>query len=326
MRLSPELLLCVLVCSSPLAADTTLSVVPLAKALQNSELDGDSPDEARKAVLDLLLNHPSGKLETEAFHSRLAALARHKDTRVGRVFFRALETLPDVQQVPQGARDVELIVRRPLALEATARVHVAWRLVGETWKVSRLDVYLEGAGAAPVVKAPPYFAEGEIPGEWLNAEELDYLFGRDPTQRNQPDEGPFDFSAAMERYFKAEAAAYETLIARLRKEITPRTERPARMAALKPHLTRDRQATMENADADDARREEFWKGVFDHLAQADKGVRPSSMPVGKGSEVKITARDADGKVLAECVAQRLQTGEIAPRVRVEEANDGGKSD
>jgi hypothetical protein len=120
MRLGPELLLCVLVCSAPLAADTTLSVVPLAKALQNSELHGDSPEEARKAVLDLILNHPAGETETKAFNARLAALARHKDSRVGRVFFRALETLPEVQQVPEGARSVDLLVRRPLALEASA--------------------------------------------------------------------------------------------------------------------------------------------------------------------------------------------------------------
>jgi hypothetical protein len=220
MRLGPELLLCVLVCSAPLAADTTLSVVPLAKALQNSELHGDSPEEARKAVLDLILNHPAGETETKAFNARLAALARHKDSRVGRVFFRALETLPEVQQVPEGARSVDLLVRRPLALEASARVHVAWRLVGEHWKVSRMDVYLEGPGAAPVVKAPPYFAEGAIPGEWLDAEELDYLVGRDPTLRNEPDKAPFDFNAALEKYLGADAGAYEALIQRLRKEVT----------------------------------------------------------------------------------------------------------
>jgi hypothetical protein len=326
MRLGPELLLCVLACSTPLAADTTLSVVPLAKALQNSELHGDSPDQARKAVTDLLLNHPAGEEETNAFHARLAALARHKDTRVGRVFFRCLETLPDVQQVPQGARDVELLVRRPLAMEASARVHVAWRLEGEHWKVSRLDVYLEGPGAAPVVKAPPYFAEGEVPGEWLDAEELDYLVGRDPTLRNEPDKEPFDFSAAMEKYLAADAGAYEALIQQLRKEVTPKTERPARIAALYPHLTRDGQASMEKADADDSLRERFWKAVFDNLAQAEKAVRPSSVPTTKGSEVKITAKDADGQVLSECVVQRLQTGEIAPRVRVKEVQDGDQSD
>jgi hypothetical protein len=325
MRAGAVILLCVL-CAGTVAADVTLSVVPVAKALQNPELHGESPDAARAAVSELLLNQPADEAETGRFHARLADLARHKDTRLGRLFFRMLETTPDVEQVPEGAKAVELLVRRPLALDAVSRVLVEWRLDGETWKIARLDVFLEGIAAAPVVKAAPYFAHGPVMSDRFDAQELDYLVGRDPTQRNRPDAEPFDFAAALENYLKSEAGAYTALVKQLRQDVSPGKERALRIAALKPHLTKGGQQEVESADADPERRGEFWATIFKQLEAAESAPQPAAVPVRRQSELRITVKDGAGKAVAATYVQRLATGKIAPRIKATEAGNGRKGD
>ncbi len=310
---------------APLAtADDTLSVIPLAKALQNSALHGDNPGPARQAVADMLLNQPLTDAETNRFHTRLADLARSKDTRVGQLFFRALETMPDVKQVQPAARKAEIQARRPLALDASIRVHVEWRRAGDDaeWKVSRLDVVLEGAAAGPVMKAAPYFADGPAMSQFFDAEELDFLVGRDPADRRRVDPEPFDFHAALETYLRCDDDGYAALISRLREQVKPTIPREERSAALKPHLTRDAQRALEAADADPARREKLWQAVIESLEAAHQGAQPSGVPTARGAQVQARTTDAGGNVLSECVVQRLQSGEISPRIRIPEETDG----
>lgn len=291
-----------------------LSIAPLAKALQDSTLTGDSPDEARAAVRALLLNQPEGEDELERFHDRLASLARHRETRLGRLFFRALETMPDVEQIPEAATRVELLLRRPLALDAQLRVHVSWQRVADEWKVARLDVGVLGAAAAPVSKAPPYFGTGLIPEFLLNAEELDLLVGRDPADRRAPEQQPFDFAAALESYLRTEPGVYGAVIERLQLAVAPRTEREARMDAMRPHLEAADVRKMELADADADKRDEFWRRMMRDLDFAATAPRPSAVPVRAGSSLRISAFDDMPAALAVTSVTRLRSGEIAPKV------------
>lgn len=312
MRTLPGLIVLLLL-SATLHAETGLSIQPLAKALQNPALDGDDPGQARQAVQALLLNQPQEPDELERFHERLASLARHRDTRLGRLFFRALETVPDVEQTPPGARRVELLLHRPLALDAVLRVHIGWELVEDAWKVSRMDVGFQGAGAAPVAKAPPYFGTGLIPEFLLDADELDLLVGRDPADRRAPEQEPFDFGAALESYLGVEEGGFEEVVENLSQAVTPETERAARINALKPHLEPAAVRAMEVADADAERRDEFWRQVFTDLKQAKEGPRPSAVPIRAGGRVNISAFDTKPAPISVSSATRLRNGKIAPR-------------
>lgn len=297
----------------PLCADT-LSVVPLAKALQNSDLDSPTPDQARKAVRDLLVNQPT-EVELPAFHERLALLARHRDTRLGKLFFRALETMPGIENVPSEARHAEIIVHRPLELQAVVRVHIGFERVGETWLISRFEVGLEGAGAAPVATAAPYFGNGPVRSMFLDVRELELLVGRDISRRHEGE--AFDYDAALAERLKVEEGAYTSVIRKLKQEVTPRAERDKRIAALKPHMDADGARAMEQADADDKRRDAFWRQVYKQVDTAAAAPAPTGVPARRGGRVLVRAADAQRNELALVQARRLASGEVAPQFKTE---------
>lgn len=315
MTLRTPLCMLALLCAFglPLNAET-LSVVPLAKALQNSDLFGDSPQDARANVRALMVNQPT-EAELPAFHERLALLARHKDTRLGKLFFRALETMPGIDNLPADARHAELIVRRPLELAAVVRVHAGFERVGDVWRVARLEVGLEGAGASPVAAAAPFFGSGRVEPLILDARELELLVGRDVESRHEGRD--FDYDAALADYLKLEEGAFTAVIKKLREAVTPRTERNQRIAALKPHMSADAARAMERADADDKQREAFWSAVFKQLDAAAAAAAPTGVPVRRGGSVMARVHDAARQELSQVQAERLASGEVAPRIRAE---------
>ncbi|MCC7508198.1 MAG: hypothetical protein IT464_02340 [Planctomycetes bacterium] len=319
MRLTLPLLT-LLLTAAPMWAGTVLSVVPLAKALQNPDLAGVASVQARADVLALLVNQPANEAETQRLHERLAELATHRGTRLGKLFFQALETLPAIEQVPESATDVELLAHRPLELQAVVRIHVAWQKQAQGWKIARFDVGLEGAGAAPIASAAPYFGSGVPNTAILDAPELDYLVGRDVLTRNEVDPAPFDYDAGLAERLKVEEGAYATVMQKLRKEVTPRAERAARIAALKPHMSAAAAKGMEVADADEKLRDAFWKEVYAQLARSEKSPQPAGMPTARGTRLRITALGQDGAELATVAVTRLPSGEIAPQFKVGDSN------
>lgn len=324
MRLTLPLLT-LLLTAAPMWAGTVLSVVPLAKALQNPDLAGEAPDQARADVLALLVNHPATEVEAARLHERLAQLATHRGTRLGKLFFQALETLPGIEQVPEAATEVELLAHRPLDLEAVVRIHVTWQKHAQGWMIMRFDVGLEGAGAAPIAAAAPYFGNGAPNLAILDAPELDYLVGRDVLTRNEVDPAPFDYDAGLADKFKVQAGAYATVMQKLRKEVTARADRAARIAALKPHMTPAAAKGMESADADETLRDAFWKEVFAQLARSEKAPQPAGVPTARGTRLRVTALANDGAKLAVMSVTRLPSGEVGPLFKVGD-DDAPKGD
>lgn len=324
MRLTLPLLT-VLLTAAPMWAGTVLSVVPLAKALQNPDLAGVDPLQARADVLAILVNQPANEAEAARLHERLAQLATHRGTRLGKLFFQALETLPAIEQVPEAATEVELLAHRPLELQAVVRIHVTWQKQEQGWKISRFDVGLEGAGAAPIAAAAPYFGNGAPNMAILDAPELDYLVGRDVLTRNEVDPAPFDYDAGLADQLKVEEGAYATVMQKLRKEVTARADRAARIAALKPHMSAAAAKGMESADADESLRDAFWKEVFAQLARSEKAPQPAGMPTARGTKLRITALGQGGTELAIVSVTRLPSGEIGPLFKVGD-DDAPKGD
>ncbi|MBK8208280.1 MAG: hypothetical protein IPK87_16005 [Planctomycetes bacterium] len=324
MRLTLPLLT-LLLTAAPMWAGTVLSVVPLAKALQNPDLAGVDPLQARADVLAFLVNQPANGAEAGRLHERLAQLATHRGTRLGKLFFQALETLPAIEQVPEAATEVELLAHRPLELQAVVRIHVTWQRQEQDWKISRFDVGLEGAGAAPIAAAAPYFGNGAPNLAILDAPELDYLVGRDVLTRNEVDPAPFDYDAGLADQLNVEEGAYATVMQKLRKEVTARADRAARIAALKPHMSAAAAKGMESADADEALRDAFWKEVFAQLVRSEKAPQPAGMPTARGTKLRITALGQGGAELAIVSVTRLPSGEIGPLFKVGD-DDAPKGD
>lgn len=324
MRLT-LLLPTLLLTAAPMWAGTVLSVVPLATALQNPDLAGAEPAAARAEVLALLVNQPANAAETEQMNERLAELVTHRDTRLGKLFFQALATLPAIEQVPDAATHVDLLAHRPLDLQAVVRIHVSWQKLAQGWMILRFDVGLEGAGAAPIAAAAPYFGNGAPNTAILDAPELDYLVGRDVLTRNEVDPAPFDFDAGLAEKLKVEEGAYATVLNKLRKDVTPRADRAARIAALRPHMSAAAAKGMENANADEKLRDAFWKEVFAQLARSEKTPQPTGVPTARGTKLRITSLAQDGSELAIVSVARLPSGEIGPLFKVGEG-DAPKSD
>ncbi|MCB9896309.1 MAG: hypothetical protein H6839_17905 [Planctomycetes bacterium] len=331
-------LLSLIIAALPLSA-TTLSVVPLSDSLKNPVLaEGDRTSEgywaAVNAVRDQMLNRPpefpppgvdekgqpkAPELDEEQarFCNRLSNLAKYRDTRVGRLFFGALSATPAIENLPDTAEFAAVNTTWPLALGSIIRVRVEWSRHDGEWSISALEVTLDGVAAAPITGMAPYFGNGDLREELLDFEPIDYLVGRSPSDREKPEsERPaFDYPAAVTKLFAGEAGAFETTLSELQKTVNSGVSREARLAALRPHLSKEEFEAAEAADEDPERRDAFWSNVYEQIDGALKAPRPASVPEGKGAEVKLRYRLTEDGGTAEGTisALRLQNGKIAPR-------------
>jgi hypothetical protein len=324
------LMLLFVICPSASAAEV-LSVQPLAAALRNADLgrEAGSPEQlaAQAAVQAIFLNQPS-EAERDAYRARLAAMAEHQETRLGQMFFAMLESAPALENLPEGAAAAEITVVWPLALGAEARMRVRWELAGtDDWHISAWTMQLRGAAAALVSAAAPYFGDEPFNAALLDAPELDYLLGRNPLTRDDPDAPEFDSAGALGRYFGREDGAVHNVWQRLKGAVTPEATPEARAAALRPHLFDDAQRqALERANADPVAREEFWARVIEQIAAGADAPRPDSLPTRTGSRVTwtLTARDSAAVVRYTGEALRQRGGNVAPRIsRTKEANHDG---
>ena len=294
----------------------TLSVVPLAKALQNPGLADTKSTEfeaAFKQVTDLLLNQPTGEVEQAAMRERVAALAEHRATRVGKLFFAALAAVPDIENLAE-SEFAAIEVSWPLSFGGRVKVRAEYIRNGETWLISALEATADGVAAAPIAGMAPYFGIGAPRPELLNLEAIDYLVGRDPVDREkvEAERAAFDFDAALTPIFKAEAGAYQSLLEALSEGTKSNVDREKRIAAVKPHLATEADVkAMQEADADPETREAFWTTLREQIANALKAPRAATMPKANGSTVRVRYRAAGSKEEYEQSATRLDTGKLA---------------
>lgn len=324
------LLMTLLTLSAPvvLSAADTLSVVPMAEALQNSDLDADDDlaAPARQAVQDLLWNAPAEALERERFHRRLAQLARHRDTRVGKLFFAALEATPGIVNLPDGLTRATVVTRWPLALDTSLQVRVEFARRHGEWKIDAIETTVDGIAGAPISGLAPYFGEGEGDPEKLDFQPVDYLVGRNPADRQLPESerAEFDFDAALQRIFDTEPGAVGDVLDKLAREVTPENTRESRIEALEPHLaTDDEVRALREADADDDRRVHFWREIYEQIKDARRAPRPDAMPRRNGARISVeyTVINEEAHTQAAMAAVRLQSGRISPREGLPAAND-----
>lgn len=289
---------------------TTLSVVPLAEALQNPELaeaetDSDKHTAAVKSVTTLLLNLPD-ESEISEFNRRLSNLARHRDTRVGRLFFSAIAATPDIENVPDHVERTGINASWPLALGASIRVRVEYRKQREGWRIAEFEVTVDGIAGAPVAGMAPYFGKGEIRPLLLDLEAIDYVIGRDPDDRSraETERTPFNYDEALQQLFRTQPNAVSNLIDGLTQQIRPGTDRTKWAQILAPHLaTKAELDAMKAADAEPETRQRFWAGVMEHLKAASVAPRAASMAESTGARVEV--RWHEGGESYTLVAQRL---------------------
>lgn len=279
------------------AQTLTLSAKPLAEALQNQQLTLPEEDPltapARKRVTDLLLNQPSDA-ERAKFHARLADFARHKDTRLGRLFFTALAGCPDLENVDPKTESASITAQFALELGSGARVRLAWQRKDESFLVSEFAVEITGNAGALFAAAAPYFSPAQIDTRLLDAAELDFLLGRDTRDRMrlESERTKFDFAASLASHFELEAGAPATLLADLGKALAGRSTPAEKIAALSPHLA-GKQAREELARV--GVKPEYWDAVEKQLAALSGQPRPSAAPKRRDGVIETAWRldDAD---------------------------------
>jgi hypothetical protein len=294
----------------------TLSVVPLAKALQNPVLADTKSTEfepAFKQVTDLLLNKPAEDDEKLAMRERVAALSAHRESRVGKLFFAALVAVPEIENLGE-SEFAAIDASWPISFGGSIKLRVEYTRSGETWLLSALEATADGVAAAPIAGMAPYFGIGAPRPELLDLEAIDYLVGRDPADREkiEAERPAFDFDAALTPIFEAEAGAFQSLLEKLQESIKSSVDREKRIAVLKEHLATEADVkAMQDADADPERREAFWSGMREQVASALESPRPAALPSANGSQVKVRYRAAGQKDESEQSAQRLTTGKVA---------------
>jgi hypothetical protein len=300
--------------AGPVTAQT-LSVVPLAKSLQNPALVDTKSTEftpAFEQVTKQLLNQPTAE-ELPAVQARVSALAAHRDSRVGKLFFAALQAVPDVENL--GESDFAAVdVSWPIALGGSISMRVEYQRHGENWLIAELEATADGVAAAPLAGMAPYFGIGAPRPELLDLEAIDYLVGRDPADREkiEAERPKFDFDAALPPLFEGEPGAFATLLNALETAIKPGVDREKRLNAVKPQLATEAAVkAMEEADADDQRRETFWDAMREQVAGAQKAPRPASVPKADSASVRVRYRTKGSKDEHEQAATRLSTGKIA---------------
>lgn len=327
MRLAALLLLLVMPC---LAGATTLSVVPFAKALQNPAFDSkEDTTAARDALLAMLVNQPATQAELERFKLRLAQLVRHRDTRLGKLFFKALESAPEVSNLPADATEVLLICERPLALGASVAVFVRWRLLEAGWRIAEVEVNLHGAAAATVVNCAPYFGDGMIRPELLNLSELDYLVGRDAADRIKPasEQKAFTFDDGLARCLAMEDGALTQAITAMQAALKPTTDPEDRLAGIAKYLRPEDEKALREADADPKLAKVAYESLQDVLDKAAAGPGVSAIPARNAGRVELSVADRNGASLVRLHAGRKADGQVAFQGEWRDAKeDDAKSD
>lgn len=306
------LLLAITLLSPTLWAETTtLSAKPLVESLKNPDLllpEGDPKlSAARTVVTEMLFNQPSAA-ETPKFHARLADLARHRDTRVGRLFFTALGAVPDLQGVAADARGASLVCTFELALGSGAQVRVGWVRVGQTFRVSNFAVEITGNAGALFASAAPYFASGQPNAGVLQAAELDYLLGRDTDERArlESERKPFDFDAALKQRFEVTSGDPVALLQSLADALKPEVSPKDRAARIAPHLA---QAADRDALAASAQDPALWKRMAEQLAVLQAKPVATSAPARAGATVEVSQQDASGSSSGWKIT-RLENGKL----------------
>lgn len=307
------------------AQPVTLSAKPLSEALQNPDLQLPEDDPklaaARKAVSDLLLNQPT-EAERGVFHQRLMLFARHKDTRLGRLFFYALAGCPDVGNVDAATQSVAVAATFPLALGSGARVRLGWTRKGDSFLVSEFAVEITGNAGALFSGAGPYFSGASVDPLILNADDLDYLLGRDPADRQklESERGPFDFEAALKRRFELETGAPAALLEKLADELSPKKTPAEKVAALSPHLESDaarKELEQQGAKVD------FWDVVQKQVGVLKTMPCPAAAPARPDAAISISRTTDVGT--DEWALNRLANGKLGLRSgRIGAASEEGK--
>ena len=317
--------------ATPLVA-STLSVVPLGEALENPALVDTNSDEFKQhadEVQALMLNKPATEAEVATFSKRVSNLARYRDTRVGKLFFGALKATPAIENLGEGAEFAELTSAWPLSFGSRIRVRVAFTKKDDVWLISALEVTADGVAAAPISGMAPYFGNDDINADLLDIGPIDYLVGRDPADREkiETDRAPFDFDAAIKDIFETDEGAFETVINKLVKEVTPSTDVEDRIKTMREYLATDEEKqALVDASSDPERSLDFWKGIFAQLKQVAGAPRPNAVPKTSGAEVTLRFRLVKNVEVIEGVtsAIRLENGKVAPRGggAYEEQNNG----
>ena len=331
------LILLLIVFTTQLAAQTeptTLSVVPLAEALQNPELaeqNSKGYEAAVQAVSAVMLNRPEPDTDEAAmFREHLADLARHRETRVGKLFFGALRATPDIENLPPKAESAGMNALWPLALGASIRVRAGFAKSGEDWLISELELTVDGVAGAPIAGMAPYFGSGEIRPMLLDLEAIDYVVGRDADDRTRPESErkPFDYDKTLAEIFEAKTGAVQELLTYLGENVRSDVLPDKRVATLRKHLATDSEReALEDAKGDP----EFWKGIYAQLKNAAKAPRPAAAPLR--TEAKLVVRwRVDGKDKSLTVTRlapptpKLEHGELALRGTAPSENPNEEGD
>lgn len=294
-----------------MAAQATLSIVPLAQAMRNPDLlsadDDPKLEPARKAVSELLLNQP-GSEELAGFHQRLRWLALHQDTRLGRLFFAALEALPGVENLPEGASAAGADAYFPLALGSGVQVRAAWSKQAGAFKVSDLSVTITGNAGALLSGAGPYFGSGEPNLLVLNALELDYLLGRDPGERMklESERAAFDFDESLKKRFEAKAGEPAALLKTLDSEMRGDSPAADKLATLAKHMA-EKPAPEELAKQ--AKDSAAMTQIRAQVEALNNAARPGSAPAFGGASFGVSATTPAGTM--EWAIRRAQNGTLA---------------
>lgn len=288
MRTALLTALLMLASATALAADLTLA--PLADALAR----GDS-----KAVLEQLANQPADAAEMKRFEARIKLLHRHRDTRLGRLFFDALRGVPTIGNVPVSATATALTVRWPLNLDCELELYAAFTKRAEGWRISEFRLSMSGARASMFATAAPYFASGE------NTTPIPLLLDREEIDELRPG-----------GLFALEAGVCGSTINKLRDVLKSEGTRTKIADALRPHLATETERKKLTAllGAPEFRTwRRFVTASVERLEAADELAVAASVPTLSGASVTV-ATSLPGNEPGAVSATRLANGKVAPRV------------
>ncbi|MEE9312651.1 MAG: hypothetical protein V3V10_09605 [Planctomycetota bacterium] len=306
-----------------LAGADTLSVLPLAKALQNSDfLSSDSKKIllATENVTKLLLNQPEED-ELPALSARLKQFTQHADSNIGKLFFAALSNTPDIENLSENATTAKIRVEWPLELGAKILVRVSYLKTKSGWLIEDASAQMLGTAASAVAAAGPYFSSEEPYLALLDKPELAYLIGKKPLGDDD-----FDFDEALGKYFLVVDGDFEATLETLSEGISLDVSRDKRLKTMLDHLiTKAERDELKKIDADEDKQKALWDKFISQIADATKWPRPASFPTRTGAVVQI---DLTGEANeAEITGQRLSSGKIGirggttqPRI-IEKKND-----
>ncbi|MCF6228829.1 MAG: hypothetical protein L3J82_09255 [Planctomycetes bacterium] len=294
-----------------LAGADTLSVLPLAKALQNSGFlssDSKKVQLATENVTKLLLNQPDED-ELPALSARLKQFAKHSDSNIGKLFFAALSNTPDIENLSENATAASIRVDWPLELGAKILVRVSYLKTESGWRIEGASAQMLGTAASAVAAAGPYFSSEEPDLALLDKPELAYLLGKKPLGDDE-----FDFDETLKKYFLVATGDFEATLERLSAGVSLDVSREKRLKTMLDHLiTKAERDELKKIDADKDKQKALWDKLISQIAGAPKWPRPTSFPTRTGALVQIMLSDHGGEIDSELTGQRLSSGRIGIR-------------